>query len=206
MNKTLNKIKNYFFIKRYPFYRKTNSWTGEEIGGYDRTWYDSIPEGWRKAFGKELSRNLRKVLKLTGELNTFKFTEIKEKWGSLRLYTNQISDAVQEVLSYYERLSIGYCMYCGKSARYCTEPCVAYVCEDCFEKMVGQWCDTAAELEDYRHKFRLTKQDIPHIYRYYKDDNGDYVEYEVPSGVDYETLWDLPYEEELDDNHHIVCD
>jgi len=206
MNKTLNRIKNYFFIKRYPFYRIHNAWTGEEIGGYDTTWYDSIPEGWRKAFGKELSRNLRKILKATGELETFQFIQIKQKWGSLRLYTGAISQEAQEVLSYYEHLSIGYCMYCGKPARYCTEPYVAYVCEDCFEKMVGQWCDKQSELEAQKKKFRLTTQDIPHFYRYYKNDNDNYIEYEVPSGVDYETLWDLPYEEKLDDNHHITVD
>ena len=55
--KLKNYIKNFFFCLRYPFWKSRNVWTGK-FCGYSSTSYDWIPEGWRKAFGKELSKDI----------------------------------------------------------------------------------------------------------------------------------------------------
>lgn len=47
--------------------------------GYGHTLYDEIPEGWRKAFGKQLSRDLKKALIKDGYLKEFRFSYIKVK-------------------------------------------------------------------------------------------------------------------------------
>ena len=102
--------------------------------GYDHTLYDHIPEGWRKAFGKQLSKELKKQLKKDNQLKTFRFSQIKEKYGTLRLYTFGCSKAVQNILDKYEELSEEYCIYCGKKSKYKTEGYILYVCEDCLYK------------------------------------------------------------------------
>ena len=71
-------IYNYFFCLKYPFYKVYNVYT-DKFSGYARTWYDAISKGWRKAFGKQLSKELKKQLIADGMLYTFRFS------GSLRL-------------------------------------------------------------------------------------------------------------------------
>ena len=126
-------IYNYFFCLRYPFYKYRNVFTDEFLG-YKYTWYDDIPEGWRKAFGKELSKELRKQLKKDKQLYTFRFAQIKEKWGLLYIYTQGCSEECWELLDKYEELSKEYCIYCGKKTKYETEGYILYLCEDCFKK------------------------------------------------------------------------
>jgi hypothetical protein len=43
------------------------------------------------------------------------FTQIKEKFGTLRVYGYNISDDEQEILDKYERLSAVTCEVCGKA-------------------------------------------------------------------------------------------
>ena len=44
-----------------------------------------------------------------------KFTDIKEKFGRLRVYGNDISDETQEIIDRYAALSADTCMTCGKA-------------------------------------------------------------------------------------------
>ena len=77
MFKIFRIIKNYFFCLRYPFYKVYN-YEGKNLG-YELTWYDAIPIGWRKAFGKQFSKDLKKQLKKDNQLKEFRFSDIKEK-------------------------------------------------------------------------------------------------------------------------------
>ena len=52
--------RNFFFLLKYPFYKVYNRWT-EKFCGYSSTEYDDIPEGWRKAFGKQLSEDIKRA-------------------------------------------------------------------------------------------------------------------------------------------------
>ena len=113
-------IYNYFLCLRYPFYKSRNVWT-DKFMGYGYTWYDDIPIGWRKAFGKQLSKELKKQLKKDNQLKTFRFSQIKEKYGSLCIYTQGCSEECWELLDKYEKLSKEYCISCDKKAKYKTE-------------------------------------------------------------------------------------
>lgn len=73
-------IKNYFLCLKYPFLKSRNVWTDKFLG-YGDTLYEWIPDGWRKAFGKQLIKDLRKALKQDGILKDFRFHQIKEKYG-----------------------------------------------------------------------------------------------------------------------------
>ena len=112
------KIKNFYLCKRYPFLEPRNVWTGKVCNHkYEWTEYDCIPDGWRKAFGRQLIRELRKELVKTKFLHKFQFSQIKEKYGTLRLYCLGAPSTVHDILWKYERLSAHYCMTCGKPGK-----------------------------------------------------------------------------------------
>ena len=52
--------KNFFLCLKYPFWKTRNAFTGKFLG-YSFTWYDYIPNGWRLAFGKQLSDDIKKA-------------------------------------------------------------------------------------------------------------------------------------------------
>lgn len=175
--------KNFMFLNRYPFWKMRNIWVQPgRFCGYDSSMYDWIPEGWRKAFGKDLTHDIANALEADG-IRRGKWSEclqwqdIKEKYGGLRLYAST-TDKVQEVLSRYECLSIGYCINCGKPARYITSGWIEYICEDCERA-------NPKEADD-----RLTAGDIPHYYTY---ESGKEVE-ETPLerfGINLRKIWGL---------------
>lgn len=155
------KIKNFLFCLRYPFWKSANVFTGEFLG-YDSTWYDDLLPGWRKAFGKALSRDIKRVGrkylrahpgKKWGDI--LQWQQIKEKYGWLSLYAAAI-DEIQVVLDKYELLSGGYCQICGKPARYRTAGWIGYYCEDC-----------ARADENFKTRYsRLRESDAPQLFEY----------------------------------------
>lgn len=200
MPKLLRCIKNYFFCKKYPFWKLTDTWydyntsindgrkgTKNFFVKYAFTWYDDVPKGWQKAFGKQLSKELLKVGKAelkrlsaegkkVGWADILTFEQIKEKWGELCLYASATS-ALQDVLQKYETLSQGYCINCGRPARYVSKGWVEFYCEKCFDK----YLDTVKENQrvPLLDACRLTKEDIPEI-----------------SNISYETLKTETYKNE----------
>lgn len=137
---------NFFKCLRYPFYKARNVWTGKFLG-YNAILYDDIPIGWRKAFGKELSRELKKQLKKDKQLHSFRFTQIKEKWGRLCLYHQGCSEECFNLLNKYEELSWNYCIECGKVATYRTDGYVVPLCKDCLKKVLKITND---KVDDYK--------------------------------------------------------
>lgn len=180
-------IKNFFFCLKYPFYTSRNVYTGK-ITGFRHTWYESIPEGWRKAFGKQLSKDLKEALKKDGMLKKSRFfSDIKEKYGTLRLYTCGEGENTHKVIRHYESLSMCYCIICGKPARYCTQGWIEYLCEDCFRKIERYDADTNLEFNEYAQTCRLKEEDIPHCYTYSKERG----EKEVDLGIDFKKMWGI---------------
>ena len=144
-------IYNFLFCLKYPFYKARNVWTDKSCG-YTFTLYDEIPEGWRKAFGKQLSKDLKKALVNAKQLKTFRFTQIKEKYGSLRLYCSGASDEVWNVINHYESISTKYCIKCGKPAVYETKGYISYLCEECFDKIEPYYN------QDYKPSCKINKE------------------------------------------------
>lgn len=139
-----------YLCLRYPFLR----WYGNPLYqnypqlkyfSLNYTWYYEIPRGWRKAFGKQLLKDiktagkpyLKKINTSTNKKytwrNILKWEQIKEKYGELRLYASTKKD-IQKVLDRYELMSSGYCISCGKPARYCSKGWIEFYCDRCFEK------------------------------------------------------------------------
>ena len=213
MKKLFRKIKNFFFCLKYPvwkFYRWDYSKRKYKLD-YSTTWYESIPIGWRKAFGKQLSEELTKVAKeefkrVRKEPLKYKeykknslqrvisWSDIKEKYGELRLDCSCTTDKIQDVLNKYELLSIGYCIYCGKPARYKTGGWITFMCEDCFNNYLDGFGNEKIKLQCLE-KDRLTKKDIPAIYSYHKGMNGKLIKKRInikkKYGIDFKSLWDI---------------
>lgn len=178
---------NIFYFIRYPFLQPRNLWTGKKT--YSFTWYSFIPTGWKKAFGKQFTKDLRKALIKDGILKTFYFTDIKEKYGTLRLYNNGEGLETEKVIRYYEFLSMCYCFRCGKLARYETKGWIEYLCEDCFDEIENTDRPNYAK---YKLSCRLTRDNIPHYYKY---KNKEKIEVDI--GIDFKKFWRLDEDETL---------
>lgn len=177
----LKRIKNFFLCLKYPFLRMRNVWTGK-FAGYRSTWLDALPDGWRKAFGKQFCRDLRKALIEDKQLHEFRFSDVKEKYGTLRLYHFGAGKNTNYVLNKYMYLSTCYCVYCGKHARYITDGWIEHLCEDCGKRLIKP---------KYLDECRLTKNDIPIGVTYYPDGHEERVEVAKQYNIDFETLWGL---------------
>lgn len=179
------RIKNFFICLKYPFYKLRNVWTDEFIG-YGHILYEEIPYGWRKAFGKQFSRDLRKALIKDKYLKQFRFTQIKEKYGQLCLYNSGVCKNSKKIIDYYELLSLGYCWKCGKPVRYRSRGWVEYLCEDCFNKQYN-YLD-----EQIKKQHRINEHDIPH-FEYFdsKQDKFIIIDYKKEYGIDFKELWGI---------------
>jgi hypothetical protein len=90
-----------------------------------------LPTGWDKAFGNQYLKDLKKQLKKDKMLHTWRITDIKEKYGSLRLYCNYGSKELYDLIDKYEDLSYNTCIKCGKPATYDSIGWINPYCEDC---------------------------------------------------------------------------
>lgn len=144
IQKLVKWIKNWFFCKKYPFWRARNTMTGKRLG-YSFTWYDCIPEGWKKAFGEQLSEDIKKAGKESRKKNKHHLKwkdmlvwwQIKEKWGYLCLYASA-TEEIRDVLDTYEDLSSQYCINCGEKTSYVTDGYVEFLCDSCFNKYLDR--------------------------------------------------------------------
>ena len=127
---------------KYSFLRVTNNsvypWLTEE-----NSWAEDIPVGWRNSFFEDMCDELTDVL---GEhVGDFEIVQLKEKYGSMRLYwgwkdeslsreeSNVLSPKVDAVLNKYEHISITVCACCGAPATHMTEPWILYMCDTCYK-------------------------------------------------------------------------
>ena len=86
----LNKIKefNKNLVEKYPWLILRNRWTDEVIEGYRYTELDSLPYGWRLAFGDQICEEIDQELRRFDYQDKYRIVQIKEKYGSLRWYDN----------------------------------------------------------------------------------------------------------------------
>jgi ferredoxin-like protein FixX len=92
---------------------------------------DGMP-GWKKAFGDQYLKELKAQLKKDHYLYQFRITDIKEKYGTLRLYCNGASDEVYKIIDKYENLSYETCIECGDPAVIITDGYVLPYCMHCW--------------------------------------------------------------------------
>lgn len=120
-------------IAEFPYLQPRNVWTGQVPEDYDYSYIRGdceIPEGWKNLF-MQLCRDIKQPLIDANYLNKFMFSQIKEKYGTLRAYCFGAPEAVHNIINKYEHISQYVCQKCGKPARWVTTGWIASYCDDC---------------------------------------------------------------------------
>lgn len=133
------KLKNKKLCKRYPFLTVCDWWTGKPIKGYNFTYLDDMPGGWRKAFGEQMCEEIRSILIKGNYLYEYRVVQIKEKYGALRWYDSGTPTSIyyelQDIINKYEELSERTCICCGRPATKISLGWISPFCDKCAEKL-----------------------------------------------------------------------
>lgn len=103
---------------------------------------DMMPDGWRKAFGIQICKEIKQSLLRNGgraALKAYRILQIKEKYGELRWYDNGAPEEVNKIVEKYEYISRCTCIECGAPAKYFTQGWYSPYCE----KHIGSAKDNA---------------------------------------------------------------
>ena len=99
---------------------------------------DDMPDGWRKAFGIKMCKEIKAELKKHNYLRKYRITQIKEKFGGLRWYDAGSPQSIFDIISKYGHLSQTICINCGKPATCISAGYVSPYCDDCKSPDVRQ--------------------------------------------------------------------
>ena len=143
--KKRDQIRNKRLIKKYPWLiprslvPRSHSWTCKIIKDYDYTWteLDALGEGWTKAFGKMMCEEIQQDLEKHDFVKEFRIMEVKEKYGSARIYTGGVplESQVHQIIDKYEYISQNVCYCCGRPDTPITNAgWILPLCKECYEK------------------------------------------------------------------------
>ena len=130
-------------IETYPFLAikrtydpKTETYHTPHDYDYSSTWLDYMPIGWKKAFGEQLCKELKKTLDENGFTNKYLVAQVKEKFGGLRWYDYGVPDGchVHDIIRKYSDISYHTCCECGKPATKTTKGWVLPYCDSCYNE------------------------------------------------------------------------
>lgn len=127
--------KNKELCERMPYLIPINPWTGKIPKGYDYSYiageYD-LPKGWQKLF-LQMCEEILPVLEKTNFKEKFQFSQIKEKFGWMRVYTFGAPEEVRDIIAKYEHVSGYVCSECGRPASFRTKGYILPYCNDCWK-------------------------------------------------------------------------
>lgn len=139
MNKErIEEIYNKALCERYPFLIIHNQWTNEPKENYDYIELDSMPSGWRSAFGMQMCEEIREVLIKNSYLYDYRIADIKEKYGELRWYDFGAPEEVHNIIDKYTELSRKICICCGQPATKISMGWNSPWCDKCAGKL-SRW-------------------------------------------------------------------
>lgn len=129
---SLELITNRFIYKLYKFVTWFDTKVLDKIlflPSY--TELDAMESGWRKAFGIQMCKDIRRQLIKERKLFKWRIVQLKEKFGGIRLYSNFASDELYDIIDKYEQISYKTCGICGKSATKMSKGWIYPYCDDC---------------------------------------------------------------------------
>lgn len=134
----VSSLKSTFLCIRFPFLNTERGWKDHVRPIQTVTWLGAMPIGWRKRFGIDFCKELKKAILSSGGreyMRTFHIIDLKEKYGSLNVYTSGATPEVERVIEKYEYISQFVCVDCGKDAVKKTyRGWICPYCEDCLPK------------------------------------------------------------------------
>ena len=131
--------KNKALCERYPYLIPRNVWTDEISEDYDYSFIHGdyeLPNGWMPLF-IQMCEDIRQPLIDANYLDKFRFSQIKEKYDTMRCYNFGAPDTVNEIISNYEYISQYICQKCGSPADIVTTGWITSYCKDCASKTFG---------------------------------------------------------------------
>ena len=148
MNKRIKKkqikMKYKRICKRYPFLIIRN-WKTDKPIEYPYTYLDDMPDGWRRAFGKQMCEEIRKTLIKGNYLYAYRVMQVKSKWAELRWYDagapSSIYKELQDIIDKYTKLSRKTCICCGRPATKLSCGWIDPFCTECAEKYLRSYTD-----------------------------------------------------------------
>lgn len=149
------KERNKKLVEEYPFLLPRNVFTDELDPDYDYSYIKGLelPKGWHKLFF-QMCENLKKQLVKDGQLERFRFLQIKEKYNRMVCYHNGCSEAAQRILDKYEHMAKYICVVCGEPAYWETQSYIASYCEQ-------HWKDFGrhepSEVLKYKFSYRIIR-------------------------------------------------
>jgi hypothetical protein len=123
-------------IEEYPYLQPRRMTDGEVSPDYDYQYImgeHDLPEGWMELF-LQCCEDIKEPLARAGDLDKFRFVQIKEKFGRMTLYVYGATDEVHRIIDKYGFLSEQVCSVCGRPATVMT---YGYVCPYCSEHVRG---------------------------------------------------------------------
>lgn len=133
------------------------------------TYLDAIDIGWRKKFGIEMCKEIRKDLIKCGwkYLFTYRLMQVKEKWGELCWYDSYIpkGSKIFDITQKYANLSLHTCIDCGEEAIWRTKGYILPYCDKCvdklnhFKKPIREYGLTKNPYSSYWSKEELKKEE-----------------------------------------------
>lgn len=184
--KKKRRLINKKLIKKYPWLKPRNVWTGKLLNDYNYnfTEYDCLGEGWKKAFGKLLLEDIDQELRKYNYRDKYRIHQVKEKYGSLRWYDNGGAD---ETTTKYEYISENVCYFCGRPDTAITNMgWVLPICPKCFEKKWrrGSKFEYNEVISDEDHR-------IPDTYQIkrFSTDGDQIIEYNIKDTADKIRKW-----------------
>lgn len=128
---------NKALVERYPFLLPRNVFTDKVPEDYDYTYTKAVevPCGWTQLF-LQMCEDIRQPLIDADYLDKFRFTQIKEKYNTLRCYHFGAPKAVCDIIEKYEQMARYVCSRCGKPAIYETRGYFLSFCDNCFKDFV----------------------------------------------------------------------
>lgn len=143
----MTKEENKALIERMPYLMPRNVFTDEVVDNYDyeyiRGEYE-LPDGWLRLF-LQMCEDIREPLIKADHLNSFRFSQIKEKWGRMECYNFGAPQTVHDIIDDYRYVSKFICCVCGKPATKQTCCWVESYCDNCFKGSTQQ--DDFVEIE-----------------------------------------------------------
>lgn len=152
-------MRNKRLIKKYYFLMPTD-WRGKPYKDYDYTYTMwGCCMGWDKAYGDMYLKELGDAVLESGQKD-FTIFQIKEKYGSHRVYVSGTTAKVHDIINKYELISQGVCYSCGKPdvpivGTFWIEP----ECYECFKKRVKRDGDTEESIRKRYEEEICNKKD-----------------------------------------------
>ena len=132
------RYKSLVISKWYNFWYKVVDWIDEKV--LDKIFFlpsytelDAMDAGWRKAFGIQMCKEIKKELKKHKFLYKYRIIQIKEKWGYLHWYDGGVpkDSKIWDIIHKYEDISRKTCVVCGKPATKMSTGWISPYCDDC---------------------------------------------------------------------------